>query len=799
MKVPLSWLAEYVPLHLSAAEIAHRLTMAGVETTPLPNPGAAWGERIVVGRVVEVAPHPNADRLTLATVDLGTEALTVVCGAPNVAEGQRIAFARIGAELRNGHTGEPMQLAAATIRGVVSEGMVCSERELGISDEHEGILVLPADAPVGERLADYMRGDTLEVEVTANRGDCLSLLGVARELAALTGERVTEPALDYDEGDRPIETRVEIEDPSLCSRYTASVIRGVTIGPSPEWLQRRLIAAGQRPINTVVDATNYVMLEMGQPLHAFDLSAVRQGTIVVRPAKAGERLVTLDGTDHELQPPMLLIADPERALGLAGVMGGANSEMTGATVDVLLESATFDGINTRRTATALRSRSEASTRFEKGLHPELAERALRRATRLVLEIAGGTADHGIVDAYPSPAPSGAIELSHDHIVRLMGTDFSDDQVSSVLGSLGFEVGAPSEGTVTVVPPYWRQDVTIEEDVIEEVARIVGYDTVPDAPLDGRVPDHMPQPERDLREEVRDLLVGAGLQETISSTLVPAGAGQADGSWVGPAPLGVANPLSVERQFLRTSLRWSVLRTLSTALRQSTRGVGLFEVGRRFEPTEGDLPREREVATLALAGSREDGLWSQESAGFDFFDAKGIVEKTLAHLGVRATFERADDRLLHPGRSARILVEGRDVGVIGELHPQAVARFDLTEPTVALAELDIGALASLVPTARHSFRSFARFPTADRDLALLVDRGMPAGRLQGIIESEPLVTRVVLFDQFEGADLPAGKKSLAFRLQLQSDRETLDAEQINEAVSRLTQRLRDDAGAELRGS
>ena len=799
MKVPLSWLAEYVPLRLPPAEIAHRLTMAGVETTPVPSPSAAWGEYIIVGHVVEVVPHPNADRLRLATVDLGTEAITVVCGAPNVAQGQRIAFARIGAELNNGHTGEPMRLTAATIRGVVSEGMVCSELELGISDEHEGILVLPDDAPVGERLADYMGGDALEVEVTANRGDCLSVLGVARELAALTGERVAEPSLDYAEGDRAIDVRVEIEDSSLCTRYTASVIRGVTVGPSPEWLQRRLAEADQRPINAVVDATNYVMLEMGQPLHAFDLRAVRQNTIVVRPARAGEHLVTLDGTNHALRPPMLLIADPERAIGLAGVMGGSNSEMTAATADVLLESATFSGINTRRTATALRSRSEASTRFEKGLHPELAERALRRATRLILEIAGGTADRGIVDTYPSPTPSQAIELRHDRIVRLMGTNFTDEQVASVLGSLGFEVGSPSRGAVTVVPPYWRQDVTLEEDVIEEVARIVGYDTVPDAPLAGRVPDHIPQPDRDLREEVRDLLVEAGLQETISATLVPEDAGRTDGSWVGLAPLGVANPLSVERQFLRTSLRWSVLRALSMGLRRSTQGLGLFEVGRTFEPAENDLPREREMATLALAGPRGEGLWSREPQGFDFFDAKGIVEKTLAHLGVRATFERFEHSLLHPGRAAQVTVDGYAVGLVGELHPQALRNFDLAVPTVALAEIDIGALVPLVPAARRSFRSFARFPTADRDLALLVNRSMPAGRLQAILESESLVTRVVLFDQFEGSGLPANKKSLAFRLELQSDAETLSAEQINEAVSRLTERLRDETGAELRGS
>ncbi|MDE2765075.1 MAG: phenylalanine--tRNA ligase subunit beta, partial [Chloroflexota bacterium] len=321
MKAPLPWLAEYAPLRGSSDEIAHRLTMQGIETTYMPGPAAGW-DGIVVGRVVELEPHPNADRLRLATVDLGADAKRVVCGAPNIAVGQRIAFAGVGVELVNGHTGERMTLTAATIRGVRSEGMVCSERELGLSDDHEGILVLPDDAPIGAPLADCIpAGDAFEVEVTANRGDCLSMLGVAREIAAGNGDRVTEPSTAYDESATPNPVKVEIHDPALCARYTASVIRGVRVAPSPAWLRRRLEAAGQRPINNVVDVTNYVMLEYGQPLHAFDMSEVGEQTVVVRQAAPGERLVTLDGVERALAPPMLVIADPQRAIALAGVMG----------------------------------------------------------------------------------------------------------------------------------------------------------------------------------------------------------------------------------------------------------------------------------------------------------------------------------------------------------------------------------------------------------------------------------------------------------------------------------------------
>ncbi len=584
-----------------------------------------------------------------------------------------------------------------------------------------------------------------------------------------------------------------------------SVVRGIRVGPSPPWLQERLSQAGLRPINNVVDVTNYVMLEYGQPLHAFDLSTVRQGSIVVRAARAKERVQPLDGEERVLQPPRLVIAAAERTIALAGVMGGADSEMTDATTDVLVESATFSAPNTRRTATALGLRTEASLRFERGLSPELALRAVRRATRLILETAGGQAARGVADAFPGAAESGPIRFTHRRLQQSLGVDFPHDQVVQVLESLGFRCEPAPAGrakgppALLVTPPYWRSDVAIEDDLVEEVARIIGYDAVPSEPLSGPMPDHTPQPARELRERVKELLAAAGLQETISYTLVSQATlemAQALGP-DRPRPLRAANPMSREQEFLRTTLRGSLLKTLAAGLRQPPRGFRLFEAGRVYLPRDGDLPEEREMVTGALAGPRGEGLWSKQSPALDFYDAKGVVQALLTRLGATAAFERAEDPLLHPGRTARVLANGHPVGVVGELHPQVRERFDLAAPVAALFELDLALLLAELPAQRHAYHPFPRFPSANRDLALLVAQGVPAERIQGILVDHPLVTRAVLFDLYTGSPLPGDMKSLAFRLELQSAAGTLSTEQVNEAVASVVERLHSETGAVLR--
>jgi phenylalanyl-tRNA synthetase beta chain len=800
MRVPLSWLAEYVDLTLPPVELAQRLTMAGVETTYEPGASAGW-DHVLVGHVLGIEPHPNADRLRLATVDTGGESETVVCGATNLEVGQRIAFAQIGANLLNGHTGEPMELVAAKIRGVVSKGMICSNRELGLPEEDEGILALHQDAPIGTPLAEYMPSEVLDIEITANRGDCLSLLGIAHEVAAFTGQTVREPSSIYTQGERPVDqsVTVRIEDPDLCYRYTAAVVRGVKIGPSPRWLQQRLEQAGQRSVNNVVDVTNFVMLEYGQPLHAFDLATITNSTIVVRPATDGERFTTLDGQEHVLRPPMLLIADSEKAIGIAGVMGGRNSEMTNATTDLLLESATFNPINTRRTANALKNRTEASLRFEKGLNPELAITALRRATALVIETAGGVADAGISDTADAEIEPIKLLFTQTHMKRVLGTNFPQMEVIRVLSALGFEVNAIDEDQLVVSPPYWRTDIAIEEDVIEEVARTIGYDAIPESALSGQIPVAINQYDREIREETRDLLTQAGLQETISYSLVSKSLLEQVGV-IGegyPEPLRTFNPMSREQEFMRTSLRGVILRSAAAGLRIPPGYAALFEIGRIFIPKDGDLPDEIEHAVAVLAGSNGDSLWDRRATRSGFYEAKSVVEFVLGRLGIKATFERGNDPILHPGRTARVLANGIDIGVVGELHPRIITSFDFPVETVALLDLDLRKLTQQTRWLRHRFNAFSRYPSAERDLALLVDTQVPADRLRLVIESNELVVHVELFDVFEGEGVPPGKKSLAYRLTLQSQVGNLAAEQINDAVADIVVHLESDTGATLR--
>ena len=801
MKVPLSWLKEYVPVTAPPEELAHRLTMAGLEVAAIERIGGDWDrDKVFVGSVTAVVPHPNADRLTLATVDLGTETWTVVCGAPNVAAGQKVPFAKEGTLLIDPRTGKPETLKAATIRGVESRGMVCSERELGLGEDHTGIVVLPQDAPVGTPLADYLGDVVLDVKVTANRPDCLSVLGIAHEVAALTGQQVTEPDLAYPEEGEPIESRchIEVADPHLCSRYTASLIEDCTIGPSPAWLQDRLTRAGLRPINNVVDVTNYVMLEYGQPLHAFDFALVRDRTIIVRAARPGEKLIALDGTEYTLQPPMLTIADSQDAVGLAGVMGGANSEMTDASTAVLLESATFDAINTRRTESGLHLRTEASTRFEKGLSPELAPRALRRATQLILELAGGRAARGIIDLYPGRPERPPITLTADKVRRVLGVELSPEQVHSVLSSLGFRIEEQDATTLQVTPPYWRTDVTIPEDVVEEVARIVGYDQIPTTTLSGAVPQWRPQLGRVLQEQVRDILVACGLQETMSYTLTSREHLERVAALRDEVtPLKVANPMSAAQEYLRTTLRASILGTLAADRRHTQEDIRIFELGRVYLPRHNDLPQERQSLIALFSGPREVASWLTDQG---FHDAKGVLEALLEELGVAATFQPLpDDSTLHPGRTAAVRTqEGHTVGTIGEVHPQVLDAFDLADSAVGLFELDLEALLQALPGSPRRYHAIPRFPGALRDLAIVVDAATAAGRVLELVQRHRLVAKAILFDVYQGEGIPEGKKSLAISVLFQAPDRTLTSEEIAKALEQILRSLEREVGAALRG-
>ena len=826
MLIPLSWLKKYVPAADSPHELAHKLTMAGIEIGEVRVIGADWdADKVVVGEALRVSAHPNADRLRLVAVDVGggrTE--TVVCGAPNVAAGQKIAFAGEGATLFSPRSGKTETLKRARIRGVESRGMVCSALELGLGDDHEGILVLDEDAPVGAPLAEYLGDAILDAEVTPNRPDCLSILGVAHEVAAIGGARVTEPDVSYPEEGEPIENlaTVEIADPDLCFRYTASLITGVKIGQSPKWMRDALVKAGQRPINNVVDITNYVMLEYGQPLHAFDFDKCRERTIIVRQAREGETLVTLDGERRELRPPMLTIADSRDAVGLAGVMGGANSEMDENTASVLLESASFDPVNTRRTRSALDIRTEASDRFERGIRSALAPVGLRRATQLIVELCGGTAAKGVIDLYPTKREPPALSLSRARIRQVLGVDYPMSRVRGVLESLGFEEtrapggmidlieaveAAPSperSDTLWVKVPYWRSDIAIEDDLVEEVARVVGYDSLPATALSTPIPSRPPQPVAALKDRLRDLLAAAGMQETISySPTTLEDLRRVDALDESNPPLRIANPLSSRWEYMRTSLRAGVLNTLAYNRRLAQgEGIRIFEIGRVYIPKPGsvarDLPDEIEMAVGAFSGPRFPASWLADEDEMGFFDAKGALESVFSALNLDAAFEPEDDSTLRPGRAARISAGGVPLGVAGEVRREVLDGFGLESRPVAMFELRVDALLSALGAAAVSYESASRYPESYRDLAIVVDADVSADRIKRIIERHALAARAAPFDIYAGEGVPTGRKSVAFRVAFQSDRGTLTAKQVDRFQNDILRQLRRELNAELRG-
>ncbi len=813
MRVSLKWLREYVDPRLAPEELAHRLTMAGLAVDAIARTGD-WGADIRVGEVVAVEPHPGADWLRLATVGVGGEERhRVVCGAPNLAVGQRVAFATVGARVRDGHTGKQSVLKPAVIRGVESAGMVLSERELGLSDEHEGILVLPADAPLGEPLAGVLGDVVFELSVTANRADWLSVLGIAREVAALTGEALREPSLTYEAAGPAIKGRasVEIQAKDLCRRYVATVITGIKHGPAPQWMQERLIALGQRPISNVVDVTNYVMLELGQPLHAFDYDRIANHHIIVRRGEDEEAFQTLDGEARTLTRDMLAIADEAGPVALAGVIGGLESEVTAKTSNILLESATFLGASVRRTSMALKARSEASLRFEKGLPPDLAMVASQRATKLLVEVCGGTAMAGCIDVYPGKQRELRVEVTRERIARVIGIDPPATKVRAVLGGLGFSARWIPPDRYVVRVPYWRPDVRIADDVIEEVARSIGYDEVPTKALEGAIPAPIVQPLRELRERARDLLVEAGMQEVItySTTTMEALARvmPAEDLAIYP-PYRILNPISAEHEYLRPTLRASLLQTLASNLRYQDGAVAIFETARVYEradlraavagrpPGEEALPLEREQATGAVSGRRLDRWGRPSESPMDFFEAKAYVESLLRGCNVAGEYVPLNEFGMVPGRTAEVRVDGVRVGVIGQVHPEVAAAFDI-EQEAYIFEITLDALLLLVGGVRQ-LAPASRFPAVEQDLALVVARDTPAAGVQRAIEASPLVSEARVFDVYTGDQVPAGKKSLAFAVRYQSADHTLTDEEVAKAQRKLLERLRREFDAELRG-
>ncbi len=800
MRVSLEWLKEYVDITLSPEELERKLTLATVEIEAVER-GHEWNN-VWIGRVLRAEPMPGSDHLQLASVDLGDAQYLVVCGAPNVAAGQKIAYAAVGAKLVDAHTGDLHVLKSAKIRGHESNGMICSERELGLSGEHEGILVLPTDAPVGHALSEYLGDVVLVAGAWAHRADLLSMLGFAREVAALTGATVRLPDMEYEAAAGAIDGRiaVDIEAPDLCARYVAGIVEDVKLGPSPDWMQRRLIAAGQRPINNVVDITNYVMLEFGQPLHAFDYDRIHGHQIVVRRAQQGERLKTLDGVDRALNPDMLVIADTSGPIALAGVMGGANSEVSEETRTVLIEAANFHAMNVRRTSTLLALRSEASSRFEKQLPASLAASAAKRAMQLLVLYAGGRATAGFIDRYPVPQRQVRIELTAERLRKILGIEVSTRDVTAALHALGFGCVWQPPNVYAITVPGWRTDVLIPDDVIEEVIRIVGFERLPGTTISGRVPEHLPQPQRVLRDRVKDALVASGGQEIITYSVVSREMLEK----IVPAedlailqPLRVVNPVSAEHELMRTTMRGNLLQAMATNLKLRRPSISLFETGTVYMPAEdrSQQPEEREMLVGAISGERLDRWGRGSGEPLDFFDAKGQIESLDERLDAGFDYVAADDPNLLPGRVAEVQFAGNAVGVIGQVHPDLLGRFDI-DREVFLYELDLGALVDLADHVRR-FVSIPRYPGVSQDLALLVDLSVPASELVAAIRRSKLVRSANLFDEYTGDRVARGKKSLAFAISYQSPERTLTDADVAKEQERILRGLKHQFGAELR--
>jgi phenylalanyl-tRNA synthetase beta chain len=825
--VPISWLGDYVDIDLTPEQLAERLTLLGMEVKSVEAWGSDW-QNVVVGELLAVGRHPRADRLSLARVTIGSgEPLEIVCGATNIAVGQRVPVALPGAVLPGDR-----RIDRSEKMGVVSNGMLCSGDELHLTSDADGILILPPDAPLGAPLADLFGDVVLDVDVKPNRGDALSLVGLAREVSAVTGAPVRFPETEPVEGGPAIEERlrVDVEEAALCPRFVGRWVDGVTIRPSPDPVQMRLIAAGQRPVSNVVDVSNYVMLELGKPIHTFDAAAVHDGRIVVRLAREGERLETLDHIDRELAPDTLLIADPAGPLAIAGVMGGASSEISSTTTDVVVESAIFDPVSIRRTAFHYGLRSEASLRFEKGQEHRLARLGADRTARLITEWAGGTVAGGAVDTAPGePAPT-SVAFRPARIDRLLGTDVSADEQQGLLARVGVKSEPAPRGTrvlVATVPraldvdpgetetllatiPSWRRDLVIEADIAEEVARVRGYETVPDVLPHTPMPPYRHSPLR-LRDKVREALAGIGLAEAVTSALVSPATVERFGPIedivvpgevvAGGRPVRVTNPLSSQHSVMRQSLLGSLLEVVSTNTHQGRADVAIFEVGKGYGATDaGDATREWWRLGLALTGSAEPPSWNRIGRPFDLDDAKGVIDLIARQLGLSQPVYTplTDDPRLHPGRAARVQAGEALAGRVGEVNPVVVDELDLRAPRILVAELAIAGLSGGQPTVPRTTTP-PRHPAVDRDLAVIVASDVPAASVEASIRRHagPLLRAVALFDIYRGRPLEADQKSLAYRLEFRGDDRTLVESQVDAALTAVTEGLAADVGGRLR--
>jgi phenylalanyl-tRNA synthetase beta chain len=801
MKVSFQWLKDYIAFPFTPSALAEKLTHMGLEVEKLSELKASFKD-VILARIASLRPHPQSDHLTVCTVHDGRRDYTVVCGAPNLKVDERVAFAREGATLPV--TGK---ISTEHFQGVLSEGMLCSEKELGLSDDAAGILILNSPLPLGIPLEDALalQDWVLEINITPNRSDCLCMMGIAREISALTGQPLRPPLPERRDGNTGEGggTTVTLERPDLCPRYVAQIIFGVKIAPSPFWMRRRLAAVDVRSINNIVDVTNYVMLEMGQPLHAFDLDRLAEKRIVVRTADRGETFTTLDGTGRTLPEETLMICDGQKPVALAGIMGGLNSEVQMATHDILLESAYFDPMGIRRTSKQIGLSTEASLRFERGIDPDGCLRAAHRAAALMVELAGGTMAPAAVDNYPQKIEAANVFLRGQRVNRILGTVLPPRQIEGYLQKFHLQVETKNTDTFQVGIPTYRVDLKREIDLIEEVARLHGYHRIPVTLPSGRVSAEKKTKMQRAAARTKSLLVACGFWEIINYSFIAPKALQdlkLFPSDKRAKALRIHNPLSDEQSLMRTTLIPGLLQVARHNAYRQNLDLRLFELGRVFFPAEDQkLPEEVEVLSGLLSGFREEDSWSKPKAQCDFFDLKGSLETLFDGLVVSGYRFPAlpDETFFHPGRACRLEANGRVLGSMGELHPDVRKTWELDQP-IFLFEINFQNLVASIEEHRV-FKFLPRFPAILRDLALIVDEKISAGELlQTLWEANNgLISEIKLFDLYQGKPVPPGKKSLAFRLKYQAEDRTLTDREVNQLHRKVTDFLIERCGGILR--
>lgn len=811
MQVSIKWLKDYIDFTETPEQLADKLTMAGIPVENVVDPGEGL-EKVVTGRIEKLEPHQNSDHLQICTMNVGlAENIIIVTGAQNVAEGQVVPVAMVGAHLPNG-----MKISKGKLRGVASNGMLCSAQELKLDleklpeEQKTGIFILPSDTPVGIPAKDVLglNDVVLEFELTANRADCFSVFGLVREIAAITGNKPHFPEIKVNEDDNTKLNdifSVEIADPDLCSRFSTRMLKNVKIGPSPEWMQQRLEGAGIRSINNVVDVTNFVMIELGHPMHAYDYDKITGKKLIARRAIEGEELHTLDDTSRKAKGEMLVIADSEKAAGLAGIMGGFETEITDTTTTVVLESADFYGPCIRRTARACGLSSEASGRFERGVDSETTIKALDRAAQLLQEMGACTVCEGIVDVYPNPKQANYVTFTPEQINNHLGTNIAKDVMLNIITSVGFDVTKDENDEITVKVPSWRNDVTCMADISEEIARLHGFDKIKSALPNGVSMQGTQSAKQTFIDKVKTSLSSQGLYETISFALtneetfnklnIPQ-----DSPLRKAVP--IMNPLSDEYPLVRTTLLSSIFDNLARNLARKNDDVALFEVGSVFFPKAlpvTELPDEVVKIAGAITGRRNAQGWNQTNDMVDFYDAKGIIEELLANLRVtRYTVEAGTHYAMHPGKTA-LFKKGRDViATVGEVHPAVLSAYGITKP-VYIFELDATTVMKYMAK-DLKYKALPKYPATSRDLAMLVDVDVNAADIEKAMTKAAgqNLTQITLFDVYAGKQVEEGKKSLAFSLTFQSNDKTLTDAEIDPAIEKIVAKLQKDFNANLRG-